>query len=121
MKIDNPRKKVLVVDDEREVCRILCRTLSPCCDDVISAHSAEEASDLISGDLAAVLTDYDMPGKNGLWLLEQVRERHPGIFRAMISGRPPRDLPRHLDSGLVQDFTMKPDRPRGLMAFLERP
>lgn len=119
MKIDDRHKRVLVVDDEEEVCRILVKTLCLCCDDVVFAHSAEEGERMISGDLTALLTDYDMPGKDGVWLLEQVRERHPGVFRAMISGRPPADLERHMESGLIQDFTMKPDLPVGLMDYLD--
>lgn len=114
------KKKVLLVDDQPEVARALSLPLCRHCE-VIQAHSAEQGASLLSGDLAAVLTDYRMPGKNGLWLLAESRERFPRVFRAMVSGTPPDDLELHLESGLVQAFSMKPELPATLLTALRVP
>ena len=51
------------MDDQAEVARALSRILSLHCE-VIEAHSAEQGASLLHEGLCAVLTDYDMPGRN---------------------------------------------------------
>ncbi len=105
------------MDDQPEVARALSLPLCRLCK-VIQAYTAEQGAVLLSEDLTAVLTDYDMPGRNGIWLLSQARERFPQVFRALISGNPPDNLDQHIASGVVQSFAMKPDLPDALLALL---
>ncbi|HUT79445.1 MAG TPA: response regulator [Polyangia bacterium] len=119
-RIVGSEKIVLVVDDQPEVGRALALGLRHHCE-VVLADGAEQGEKLLSEKLFAVLTDYDMPGRNGIWLLTQARERFPGVFRAMISGCPPDDLERHVKSGVVQGFSMKPHLPDTLLALLREP
>ena len=73
------------------------------------AESADEAIRLLeTGTFHAVVSDYSMPEHTGLWLMEQLKSRHPKILRILISGGNVPDLQKHLRSGLVQHFFSKP-------------
>lgn len=70
--------RILVVDDNRDLARGVALVLAKLSSDIGLAHSAEEALDLLeqrSADL--VVSDIRMPGRDGLWLLDRVRERWP--------------------------------------------
>ena len=103
---DHPR--VLVVDDEPHVLnglrRILGRRFS-----VETASSAEQAVEhLMRENYHAVITDYDMPGADGIWLLQCVSEQAPETKRVLHSGADPEPLMTHVESGVVQSFIPKP-------------
>jgi DNA-binding NtrC family response regulator len=106
-KRDSPIRILLVDDDDLALSayrRILVREFEVTCSE--SAEEALEALD--SSPVDAVFSDYIMPGPNGIWLLEQLRSRHPTLVRVLISGGNVPDLQKHLDSGLVQFFFAKP-------------
>ena len=110
---DNPR--VLVVDDEPHVLnglkRILGRRFA-----VETASSAEQAIErLMSESYHAVITDYDMPGEDGIWLLQCVSEQAPQTKRVLHSGADPEPLMTHVKSGVVQRFVPKPASNRDLV------
>jgi DNA-binding NtrC family response regulator len=111
---------ILVVDDQPDVGRALALGLRRYCD-VVLAESAEQGADLLSEALLAVMTDYEMPGRDGIWLLTQARDRCPGVLRTLVTGSPPGDLEQHVKSGLVQDYAMKPALPQKLVALLREP
>jgi two-component system response regulator AtoC len=70
--------KVLLVDDEDAMRFAVSEVMESIGVAVLTAASAEEAFDLVDG-VDVVLTDYAMPGKNGLELLEHVRSLDPSI------------------------------------------
>lgn len=73
-----PKGSVLVVDDERNMCRILNKVLSDEGYRVHCVHTAEDALAWLPGNHAdIVLTDLRMPGMDGLDLLEQVKSHQP--------------------------------------------
>lgn len=65
-----------------------------------------------------ILTDHEMPGKNGLWLLEQVRERYPTTRRLLMSAKTPPGIWEHLRAGLVERLLPKPVGRTDALAFL---
>ena len=78
---------VLVVDDEDSVRELLCRWLHAVGYYVSSASNAEEALAIAEkSPLAVALCDVRMPGHDGLWLAEQLRERHPETAVIMATG-----------------------------------
>jgi response regulator RpfG family c-di-GMP phosphodiesterase len=84
---DVPVPAVLVVDDEAGVRDLLVRWLGACGFDVITAASADEALVRLRGQPVAVaLCDIRMPGRDGLWLAEQVRHASPDTAVVMATG-----------------------------------
>lgn len=76
-------KKILVVDDEPEICRIMKGFLSMRGFDVQAAPRAEEALELIDKDkFDLLILDKKMPGIGGLavyWHLEKIGKHIPTI------------------------------------------
>lgn len=113
------RLRVLVVDDDPLVLRALSRVLRRRFD-VETAEATDVALKLLEeGAFDAVLSDYEMPGGNGIQLLQEVRFRHPMIRRLLTSGCDVPDLGQHVQSGLVQRFFAKPAACRDIMTFLD--
>jgi DNA-binding NtrC family response regulator len=84
---DTPTARILVVDDEASIRDILARRFCQWGYDVVSVHSAEaaiEAMDSRPADI--VFCDVMMPGFDGVWLAQQVRERWPGTVIVAVSG-----------------------------------
>ncbi len=70
--------RILVVDDNRDFARGVALVLAKLSTDIAVAHSAEEALDALEQRGAElVLSDIRMPGRDGLSLLDCVRERWP--------------------------------------------
>ena len=70
--------RILVVDDEPNICRLLQRYLGRIGYDVVTAGSVPEALDTLDGShFDLVLTDLRLPGPSGLELLVEVTGRVP--------------------------------------------
>jgi DNA-binding NtrC family response regulator len=81
------QKRVLVIDDEDSVRKILCDNLRLSGLDVAAAASADEGLALLVSDPPGVLiTDIIMPGKSGLDVIAAVRKSHPQVRILAISG-----------------------------------
>ncbi len=77
---------VLVIDDERRSLESLRRVLSIEFE-VLCAASAQEAAEILAGDLVQViLCDQRMPEQTGVDFLKRVRDRWPEPVRIIISG-----------------------------------
>jgi len=99
---------VLVVDDEPLIRKSITRTLMSHFDTVEAADGSSAALLLGGQVFDVVISDRDMPNRNGVWLLEQVRDKQPGALRVLMSGHDPVDLAAYLSSGLVQKWLPKP-------------
>jgi DNA-binding NtrC family response regulator len=75
---------VLLVDDDKRVLRAYSRRLKNV--NVITASSVAEALEALSPCPDIVLTDYLMPGRNGLELLVEVEQRCPRARRFLTTG-----------------------------------
>lgn len=81
-----PFASVLVVDDETGVRDLLTRWLAGGYD-VQTASSASEALRRVNGDPPAVaVCDIRMPGHDGLWLAQQIRQTAPETAVIMATG-----------------------------------
>jgi two-component system alkaline phosphatase synthesis response regulator PhoP len=69
---------VLVVDDDASIRELLRRILESAGYHVVTAHDAPSALEAMAahGPQVAFL-DVHMPGANGLWLADQIREQFP--------------------------------------------
>ncbi len=113
----NDTVKLLLVDDDKELCELMGQYLESEGFEVAFAHSVEQALPLLqqAGGYDLLIFDIMMPGQSGLDLLQQVRPRikTPVI---MLTGRG-EDIDRiiGLEMG-ADDYLGKPCNPRELVA-----
>jgi two-component system, sensor histidine kinase and response regulator len=79
------RAKILIVDDEVEILRVLEKTLE---DDfeVVTCSRAKEALEMVDDSFQVILSDQRMPEMSGSDFFRIVREKHPQIVRIIMSG-----------------------------------
>jgi len=100
--------RILIVDDEEHVRKLLQRTLEKAGYDVITAANGQEALDKISSfDVSLVLLDIMMPGLDGFGVLERIP---PGLNIPVIMLSAVLDENTKIDSlGLgADDYIGKP-------------
>lgn len=86
-------ERILVVDDDEQVCRLIERLLERAGYSTTSAGCAIEARRrLDEEDFALVLSDMNMPGESGLGLIQDVLANHPGTAAMMVSGNDDAEL-----------------------------
>jgi cyclic di-GMP phosphodiesterase len=79
--------RILVVDDEEPIRRVIARLLQRNGYECETAGDAEEAMMLLKErDFALVLTDMDMPGTSGLDLIMQIVAMYEDIATVMVTG-----------------------------------
>ena len=79
---------VLIVDDERVIREVLSERLTDIGHHCSTATDAFDALTQIGSttELDVVLADIDMPGKDGLALLQDIRASHPDVDVVMVTG-----------------------------------
>ena len=99
---------VLIVDDESAIREILARWLTAAGYETCEAADAEGALvEMTRAPAAVVLCDIEMPGRGGVWLTEQLRERFPAaamVLATAVDSVPPSTSFR---PGVV-DYLLKP-------------
>ena len=85
--MDVSREQILVVDDEEDLRKAIVDILTLDGFEVDQAGSAEEAAEKLAQTAYDVLiTDYNLPGKTGVELLEESLVRYPEIIGVVITG-----------------------------------
>src|SRR5262245_43397722 len=87
VKVIEGTQKVLVVDDDEPLARVMARTLRSRgfeCDVALSGAAARSL--VASNDYALALLDVRLPDESGYGLLEELRATHPNTAVVMISG-----------------------------------
>ncbi|MDO9200141.1 MAG: response regulator, partial [Hydrogenophaga sp.] len=75
-----PRTRLLVVDDDANMLRLLSMRLEAAGYHVTAVGSAEAAlSQLDVERPRLVLSDVRLPGRDGLALFDEIRQRHPSL------------------------------------------
>jgi two-component system chemotaxis response regulator CheY len=106
-------KRVLIADDAEGVRTLLKRvyeTLIPGYQVVVASDAYEALDQLSQGGFELLVTDYHMPGPNGLELAGRVRELSPATRIVLMSGNgvlkdgPGEDW--HIDAYLEKPFTL---------------
>lgn len=81
--------RVLVVDDDAEVCLLLARRLSQKGHEVLTAQTGEAALALFEASpVECVVVDKTLPGMHGAELIAAVRQRHEGVAVVLLSEHP---------------------------------
>ncbi len=91
--LEEKNRKVLCVDDEQNVLHSLKRTLGRHFQ-LDTALNGEEALQKlqIGGPYAVVMTDYNMPGMNGIQLLQRAQTVAPDTVLIMLTGNAERQV-----------------------------
>lgn len=115
---------VLVVEDQKDVCDIICSYLERLGYNWLAAHDGPAACTIIAetgSSIDIVLSDMVMPGGiDGIEVLTTARERIPGVKTVLMSGNPA--LSEHYQKPEMGDAQLlrKPFRRDDLAAVLRR-
>ncbi len=111
---------IMVVEDEPGVRRMTVRVLEQRGYTVLEAQNGPEALRLLDNssltDLHLLVTDFIMPHMRGDVLVEQVRERYPGLKVVFISGYGDRDIEAKIRATDQSLYMTKPFEPETLLA-----
>ena len=106
---DHPRR-ILIVDDEENVCHALRRSLRKEGYELFFGHEPAEGLALLKTQPCdMVISDHLMPNMTGLEFLKIVRDRHPDMMRLMLTGHA--DMQTAIDAinqGNIYRFLTKP-------------
>lgn len=116
-----PRRHVLVVDDDAAVRGFLGRVLEAEGYQVRHAESAAEALEaMMSAPPALVLCDIRLPGQNGLWLVDRIRIHWPDVPVVMATAVDDvQTIEKSRELGAV-DYIAKPIKPHQLVEIVRR-
>ena len=107
---------ILVVDDEPHSTAAMRMALE---DDfmVLEASNAEEAAALMEEHwVQVIITDQRMPGKTGIELLSELREKYPETVRIIITGyTETNDMIQAINEAGIYQFITKPWHPEQLL------
>ena len=113
------RKRLLVVDDEPAVVRLVSRILATDNYEVTSAESGESAAELVSqpgfAGVDLLVTDLMMPGINGRQLAEHVRRTNPHVRVLYVTGFADTLFTGLKELGPGESFVEKPFGAEGLL------
>jgi DNA-binding response OmpR family regulator len=108
--------RVLIIDDDVELCRLLAERLSSEDFSIEAIHNGQRGLErLLSEDYALVILDLMLPGMKGLDVLRHVRER--SAVPVLILTARGEDVDRILGLEIgADDYLPKPFNPRELIA-----
>jgi len=114
-------KRVLVVDDEKNIRLRLTKALEPLQLDVQAAMNGEEAlKTLEETDFGLILLDLRMPGMDGLEVLQRVRDARPDIRVIIITAHGTiESAVAAMKLGAV-DFIQKPFAPKDIRELVQK-
>ena len=114
-------EKILLVDDEEGIRKVLGISLSDSGYQVFTAKSGEEALSIFKEqDPPIVLTDIKMPGMDGIELLQRMKEENPDSEVIMITGHGDMELAIQSLKHEATDFITKPINDDALGIALKR-
>jgi signal transduction histidine kinase len=101
--------KILVVDDEEGICRVLCLSLTEVGHKVLTASQGKDALTIVRNEApSVVLADIKMPGMDGIELLRKIKEENPDTEVIMMTGHADIQLAIRSLQFEAADFIIKP-------------
>jgi PAS domain S-box-containing protein len=104
------RIRVLHVDDEPDLGELVATFLERADDrlDIETAMDADEGLEMLAdGDFDCVVSDYDMPGQNGIDFLETIRSRRPDLPFILYTGKGSEDVASSAITAGATDYLQK--------------
>lgn len=115
------KEKVLLVDDEAGILKVMGISLADSGYRVLTAQSGEEALHIFRKDRPnIILTDIKMPGMDGIQLLQNIKEESPDTEVIMITGHGDMELAVQSLKYEASDFITKPVNDEALEIALKR-
>lgn len=110
MKEEQSNKKILFVDDEKQILKALNRLFMDTDYEVFTADSGECALEILENEkIDLLVTDMRMPIMDGVALLEQVKSLYPHVLRIILSGYSEKNtILTALQKNLAKLYVMKP-------------
>ena len=111
---------ILVVDDDDGVRNVLARWVAEMGHSVLSAADADSALDAMrERPVDVALCDIRMPGRDGIWLIEQIGRLFPGVAIVVATGLVEMDPMITLRPGVI-GYIVKPFNREELAAVVKR-
>lgn len=103
-------KKILIVDDEKQILKALNRTFMESGYDVFLAEGGNEGLEILASEkIDLIISDMRMPEMDGEHFLRIAKERYPNVIRIMLSGySDEKTLFKALQNSLVKLYLFKP-------------
>ena len=113
--------KLLIIDDEEGIRKVLTLSLANDGYDVLAAAGGEEGIEIFKKESPSIiLTDIKMPGMDGIETLKQIKELNPDAEVIMITGHGDMDLAIEALKLDASDFLNKPIKDEALSIALKR-
>ncbi|XOZ32886.1 response regulator [Halomonadaceae bacterium KBTZ08] len=119
---DEQKPTIAVIDDEPDILNALVRLfrqrdwITVTCDDARKAHS-----ELKHHQLDLIISDYRMPGMDGVSLLNQFKQSHPDALRIVLSGQADLEgVIKAVNDSEVYRFILKPWSNDDLLITLDK-
>src|SRR3990172_2876165 len=102
-------EKILVVDDEQDIVKVLSKILEISGYEVISATNGTDAIVLVKNENPElVLLDYMMPDLTGLDVLKEIKKNSDEIYVVMVTGRGSEEVAAAVMKAGASDYVIKP-------------
>lgn len=108
---DEREGRILIVDDQRDVARILKTSLEILKRGyfIVEVPSGEEALlEIQRKEFDVLVTDYRLPGMMGTELIERARKRTPGLKAIVITGTSLDEVQQDLGDTVIEAIFLKP-------------
>ena len=107
MKADS--NKILIVDDHEDILDILSQLLARLDCEAVSANDGDRGLELfLLRPCDIVLTDYDMPGMDGLTLAHHIKAISPETMVVLMTGHDSAEFREQIETGKVDQVLCKP-------------
>jgi two-component system, NtrC family, response regulator AtoC len=112
---------ILIVDDDRNLLKVMRDILDPLTPDIVTAGNAESAFSIIeSHALDIVITDLKMPGKSGMDVLSLCLKTKPSVPVIMVSAFGTVEAAVEAMKKGAYDFITKPFNPDELLQIVKK-
>lgn len=115
-------KRILYIDDDETFGYLVKRVCESRGHRVVTCTSHDKALATLAQDPAGfdlVITDYRMPGTDGIEVARRVRKAHPGLKCVLISGLVNEQLSRDAAAAGIARVLHKPFRAEHLIVLIE--
>ena len=110
-----PAEKILLVNDEEDILKVMADRLEFYGFQVCAARNGAECLERVDAEVPnLVLLDVRMPGMGGLEVLDELHRRYPELPVLMISASADREMVEESLSRGAVDYLLKPFEPARL-------